>query len=576
MVRSAQELQSDLNRIQVLIHKDAFLSLSREEKERLFEDSQELVRKLGRVAESSLVVGLLGGTGVGKSSLMNALACSPIAATSHRRPHTDQVLIYHHAAVPLPDALNRSPYPWREITHEAEAVRHLLLCDLPDFDSLLTGHRERVVQFLEHLDILVWTTTPEKYADERFYAFLREVPKARQNFYFILNKVDLLFPPEEPETGYAQLASLITRFSHHLRENGILQPVIYAVSAREGCDSKMASPWNHFWNFRNQIFRLHDAKEVREIKAANLDVEAKQLTHILEKEVQGLNILYRVLTDSACELETQRSEWAQIGHAAFHRTLERSLDEVFERQPVPTQALVGVGSAIARVARDWKRLTTRPDEPLNIVDLLQKQGALETQQHELQRLENKIIYQSMHQGLPPSIADHCRSFFDANAEWSRFLQRLQNGVTQFLENHWPPPFSGFIAVQYATYLTLLVFLLIAISGDAPLWNLFERPSWFNLAALLLALIRTLFSPQGLAALGSYLLLQVFLGFRFYGRYKKLLQQHAQKFIESLKLELSMIWEEELNILITHLTEAAQQVEGRIEALSALCPSDTKD
>ena len=63
--------------------------------------------------------------------------------------------------------------------NEAEAVRHLLLCDLPDFDSLLTGHREQVVQFLEHLDILVWTTTPEKYADERFYAFLREVPKAR-------------------------------------------------------------------------------------------------------------------------------------------------------------------------------------------------------------------------------------------------------------------------------------------------------------------------------------------------------------------------------------------------------------
>ena len=119
MVRSAQELQSDLNRIQVLIHEDAFLSLSREEKERLSGDSQELVRKLGHVAESSLVGGLLGGTGVGKSSLMNALACSPIAATSHRRPHTEQVLIYHHAAVPLPDALNRSPYPWREITHEA-------------------------------------------------------------------------------------------------------------------------------------------------------------------------------------------------------------------------------------------------------------------------------------------------------------------------------------------------------------------------------------------------------------------------------------------------------------------------
>jgi hypothetical protein len=39
----------------------------------------------------------------------------------------------------------------------------------------------------------------------------------------------------------------------------------------------------------------------------------------------------------------------------------------------------------------------------------------------------------------------------------------------------------------------------------------------------------------------------------------------------------MIWEEELNILITlYLTEGAQQVEGRKEALSAFCPPDIKD
>ena len=38
----------------------------------------------------------------------------------------------------------------------------------------------------------------------------------------------------------------------------------------------------------------------------------------------------------------------------------------------------------------------------------------------------------------------------------------------------------------------------------------------------------------------------------------------------------MIWEEERNVLIAHLTEGAQQIEGRIAALSALCSSDTED
>ncbi len=575
-MRSAQELQRDLNRLQTLLHQDALLSFSSEEKKRLLDDCLELVHKLDAVAESSLLVGLLGGTGVGKSSLMNALACSPIAATSHRRPHTDQVLIYHHAAVPLPDALNKNSYPCREITHEAEAVRHILLCDLPDFDSLLTGHREQVLHFLEHLDILVWATTPEKYADESFYTILREVPKARQNFYFILNKVDLLFRGEEPEKGHALLANLITRFSQHLRQNGILQPVIYAVSAREGCDSSAVSPWNHLWNFRNQIFRLRDAKEVREIKAANLDVEVKQLAQVLEKEVFGLNILHRVLRDSAHELENKGAEWHQMGQDAFHRPLERRLAEELAQQPPPPHALVGVGSVIAMAARDWKRLTTRSEEPLPIVDFLIKEGAFQSLHHELERLQDQMTYQSLHQGLPSSIGDYCRNFFDANAEWSEFLQRLQNNVTRFLGNHWAPPFKGFRAVQYASYLALSVLLLLAMCGDAALTNLCEHPSWSNLAGLLFALIQTLFSPRGLAALGSYLLLQILLGFRFYASYKKLLQQHAQKFIESLKLESGMIWEEERNVLVTHLTERAQQIEGRIAALSALYRSDTED
>jgi len=34
----------------------------------------------------------------------------------------------------------------------------------------------------------VWIISPEKYADERFYEFLKIVPKAKQNFYFVFNK----------------------------------------------------------------------------------------------------------------------------------------------------------------------------------------------------------------------------------------------------------------------------------------------------------------------------------------------------------------------------------------------------
>ena len=576
MLRSAQELQYDLKRLHVLLDHKGVLSLSSEEKEHLLDDSLKLAHKLDRVAESSLVVGLLGGTGVGKSTLMNALACSPIASTNHRRPHTDQVLIYHHAAVQIPDSLNKCPYPWREISHDAEAVSHIILCDLPDFDSLLTGHREQVLQFLEYLDILVWVVSPEKYADERFYSFLRQVPKAKQNFYFVLNKVDLLFPREEPGTGYSQLASVTARFSQHLRENGIAEPIIYAVCARGDCDSNTASAWNHFWNFRNQLFRLRDAKEITEIKAANLDVEVRRLAQVLEKEVFSLNILRRVMLESAHELETRRSEWVEIGRETFRGNVQGDLGEAYLAEIAPSHALVGAGYAIAVLAKDWSRLTKGSDRGLNNADQLLRLWAFESLRHELERLDNQMTYRFLHQGLSSGTGDYGRSFFDVNAEWDDLLEQLRKAADRCLANHRELSVKGFRAVQYASYLLLFLFLLLAVIDETALRNLVEHPNWYNVIGLIGALIQRLFSPYGFSALGSYVLLQIFLGVRFYWRYKKLLQRHAQRFIESLKLELGRIWEEELNILISHLTEKVQEVEGRISALSALCRSGTEE
>jgi len=106
--------------------------------------------------ESYLTIGLLGGTGVGKSTVMNALAGSEIASASHRRPHTDRVLITARRGRPTIPQLPGEEIPWTLIVHRSDAIRQVLLCDLPDFDSLLGQHRERVIQFLEHLDLLVW------------------------------------------------------------------------------------------------------------------------------------------------------------------------------------------------------------------------------------------------------------------------------------------------------------------------------------------------------------------------------------------------------------------------------------
>ena len=193
MTHPVQSLQEEIDQTIHLLDLSLLFSFTREERDDLRGKATDLSKKLASVEGGFLTVGLLGGTGVGKSTLMNALAGSEIASTSHRRPHTDDILIYRYVEATAVPNLTLAEIPWREITHQEKAIRQILLCDLPDFDSLVGEHSRRALDFMEHLDVLIWVTSPEKYADGRFYDLLEQVPKARQNFYFVLNKVDLLF-----------------------------------------------------------------------------------------------------------------------------------------------------------------------------------------------------------------------------------------------------------------------------------------------------------------------------------------------------------------------------------------------
>ena len=133
MKHPAQQLQSRIESIKSVLAGSRLLSVSEEEQRSLRAEVEDLDHKLSGIQGEFLVAGFLGGTGVGKSTLMNAMAGSEIASTSHRRPHTDRILIYRHrAAGPLP-SLTLSEIPWQEgILHDGDAVRQILLCDLPD------------------------------------------------------------------------------------------------------------------------------------------------------------------------------------------------------------------------------------------------------------------------------------------------------------------------------------------------------------------------------------------------------------------------------------------------------------
>ncbi|MDY6987273.1 MAG: GTPase [Thermodesulfobacteriota bacterium] len=570
MKHTVDSLGSELDQVVHLLDEPSFFSFTEKKRQALQDKASELSEKLASIEGSFLTTGLLGGTGVGKSTLTNALSGAEIASTSHRRPHTDKVLIYRHVAANHLPSLSLEDVPWHEITHEVAAVKQILLCDLPDFDSLMGEHREQVLRFMEHLDILVWVTSPEKYADGRFYELLRMVPKAKQNFYFVLNKTDLLFEGETLEAGYKKMASVAKQFQGHITENGIAEPLFYTLSAKEAPASHQLAPWNQLPTLRREIFRQRDVKQVMAIKAANLDMEVQQIHSVFQKEVTNLERFEEILADSATGLEEGRSSWVRAGKEAIDLWLNRDINAYVLTHRSNPACLIGPGHTLATIFNEWRGRSSGPDVlPSTTSQFVPSDEISLSFQRRLEWLGDRLHHRVLRENLPPSLREPLDEMLDVSRRLEGIKQRLSRIVALRVVEPRFPSFWIFRSLQFLTYLLLLAVLLFAVGGETAWEAVLEQPGAASIFRLLLSTISTLFSTKGLAALGSFALLNLFFAFRFYGRYKKLSKGAAQNVIGILGKDLTKVWEEELESIVKDLDQFKAAVRSHISAISAL-------
>ena len=123
-----------------------------------------------------LVIMLMGGTGVGKSTLLNALAGGAIAQASFTRPTTRDPVVYYHESV-KPDRLDPALRHCRLAPHDRPALEQKILVDTPDLDSNDLANRDKLMRLLPVADIVLYVGSQEKYHDR---ARLGVVPAAAQ------------------------------------------------------------------------------------------------------------------------------------------------------------------------------------------------------------------------------------------------------------------------------------------------------------------------------------------------------------------------------------------------------------
>jgi GTP-binding protein EngB required for normal cell division len=188
-----------------------------------------------------------GATGVGKSSLFNALVGIGLSPVAVRRPTTAEPLACVWEAERLEEArplLDRIGVdPRKQLCRESpldlgvrrpgaplparDPLAGLVLVDLPDHDSAATQHRVSVDRAVEFADLLIWVTDPQKYADASWHDdYLKPLSSHGGVTLILLNQVDRLPPGTLPEC-LADLRRLVDA-------DGLTEAPIWPVSARTG------------------------------------------------------------------------------------------------------------------------------------------------------------------------------------------------------------------------------------------------------------------------------------------------------------------------------------------------------
>jgi 50S ribosome-binding GTPase len=175
---------------------------------------------------TAFVVALAGGTGAGKSSLLNALAGQEVSRPGPTRPVTAEPVAW----VPADAAAELGPLlRWvgvdKVVSHHDPRFSDLCLLDLPDYDSVERAHRATVDQLLPKVDAVCWVLDPEKYNDRVLHEdYLQPLAHHADRAVFVVNRRDVIGGPE-------QVATLTADLRRTLAADGFAGRPVFAVSA---------------------------------------------------------------------------------------------------------------------------------------------------------------------------------------------------------------------------------------------------------------------------------------------------------------------------------------------------------
>ncbi len=278
------------------------------------------IRRQEEELDDAILIGLVGGTGVGKSTFVNALAGSVISRSSDRRPTTSRVIVYRYVETELPSDVPTAHLSQPQVLHQHSDLSKVILFDFPDFDSAELSHRDIVADYLPHLDIVFVVVDDIKYGDRRLYDLLRSLEHDRSNMFVLLNKVDRLVERYGPDADRviaemrSDLKDKLVEFAGLALDESQIFPISAWSIFLARTEHKASVNAAEFNEVEALLRRFEAEKHRRAAKEKNLDVRKSELA--LEIRRTALSDDNRAVIRDSQQLVTKwRSEVTQASSA---------------------------------------------------------------------------------------------------------------------------------------------------------------------------------------------------------------------------------------------------------------------
>jgi len=287
-----------------------------------------------------------------------------------------------------------------------------------------------------------------------------------------------------------------------------------------------------------------------------------------------LTLFQQALAQSEKDLQDQRGSGVQVGEEAIHLWLARRIKPAVQSYKRDPSHLIGPGYSLAILMGSVQRnISGETDRLLDPAKLQPPEEVTTSFRKRLEWVDEHLGHAVLQRGLSSSFVDKTKGTINLEKRFESLGEHFLNAVTLYIVEPPLPAFRLFKTIQWISYLVLLAVLLIAVGGEKAWLDVLNTLGVSSILALFISIINTLFSGKGLAALGSYVLLNLFLAFRFYRRYGTLLNKFSQKTLDALRKALSKAWGACLDGMLYDMGRLKQETREKIAAIKEIKSSN---